>query len=58
MTIAGSIAYGALVFLAMAALGFVVLPAVGLATGLFVIDAEARAFFSCSRSSPSRISSP
>jgi hypothetical protein len=46
MTIAGSIAYGALVFLGMAGLGFVALPALGLASGLFAIDAEARAFFS------------
>jgi hypothetical protein len=44
--IVGSIAYGALVFLGMAGLGFVIAPALGLATGLFVIDAEARAFFS------------
>jgi len=46
MTIAGSFAYGVLVFLGMAGLGFVVAPALGLATGLFAIDAEARAFFS------------
>jgi hypothetical protein len=42
----GPIAYGALVFVAMAGLGFVVLPELGLASGLFRIDAEARAFFS------------
>ena len=46
MKIAGSIGYGALVFVAMAGLGFAVLPELGLASGLFAIDAEARAFFS------------
>jgi hypothetical protein len=44
--VAGSVAYGALVFVAMAGLGFVALPELGLAAGLFAIDAEARAFFS------------
>ncbi len=43
---AGAAAYGALVFAASALLGLVVLPALALATGLFLIDAEARAFFS------------
>jgi len=46
VTLAGSVAYGALVFLGMAGLGFAVLPELGLASGLFTIDAEARAFFS------------
>jgi hypothetical protein len=46
MTILGPIAYGALVFVAMAGFGFAVLPAVGLASGLFTIEAEASAFFS------------
>lgn len=46
MTIAACVAYGALVFLGMAGLGFVVLPELSLASDLFSIDAEARAFFS------------
>ena len=46
MTLVGPIAYGALVFAGMAALGFVALPELGLASGLFTIDAEARGFFS------------
>lgn len=42
----GSIVYGLLVFLGTAALGFVLLPAIGYATGLFPIQAEAAAAFS------------
>ena len=42
----GSVAYGVCVFLGTAVLGFVVAPLLGSATGLFPIDAEARAFFS------------
>jgi hypothetical protein len=43
---AGAIAYGLLVFLGTAILGFVVLPAIGSASGLFPIDTEANATFS------------
>jgi hypothetical protein len=42
----GAIAYGLLVFAGTALLGFVVAPAIGVATGLFPIDAEAAGFFS------------
>ena len=44
--LAGSIIYGLLVFLGTAGLGFVVLPTVGHATGLFPVDTEAEAAFS------------
>jgi len=42
----GSIVYALVVFLGTAAIGFVVLPAVGYATGLFAIRAEAEGVFS------------
>jgi hypothetical protein len=42
----GSILYGLLVFGGTAVLGFVVAPFLGIASGLFPIDTEARAFFS------------
>jgi hypothetical protein len=42
----GCVAYGALVFLGMAGLGFLLAPAVGHASGLFPVEVEARAFFS------------
>jgi hypothetical protein len=42
----GSIVYGFLVFLGTACLGFVVLPSVAHATGLFPLDTEAQAAFS------------
>jgi len=45
-TYVGSALYGLLVFVGTALLGFVVVPLVGIAGGLFSIDAEARAFFS------------
>ena len=45
-TTVGAAVYGLLVFVAAALLGFVVAPFVGVASGLFSIDAEARAFFS------------
>ena len=38
--------YGLLVFLGTALLGFVVLPLLGMASGYFTIDAEARGAFS------------
>ncbi|MGH7290389.1 MAG: hypothetical protein ACREJT_04215 [Myxococcota bacterium] len=41
-----SVVYGLLVFAGAATLGFVVAPALGIASGLFSIDAEARGFFS------------
>ena len=41
-----SAAYGLLVFLAAALLGFVIAPWLGMATGLFSIEAEASGFFS------------
>jgi hypothetical protein len=41
-----SAGYGLLVLAGTAVLGFVVAPYVGIATGLFVIDTEARGFFS------------
>jgi len=42
----GSAVYGLLVFGGCAFLGFVIAPALGLASGLFAIDAESRGFFS------------
>jgi hypothetical protein len=42
----GCAAYGLLVLAGIAALGFVVAPFVGVATGLFPIDAESAGFFS------------
>ncbi len=42
----GSAAYAVGVFVGTAVLGFVVAPFLGIVTGLFPIDAEARAFFS------------
>jgi hypothetical protein len=42
----GCVAYGALVFLGMAGLGFLLAPALGHASGLFPVEVEARAFFS------------
>lgn len=44
--LAGAATYGLLVFLGAVALGFVVLPTVGLVGGLFAIEAEARGAFS------------
>jgi hypothetical protein len=41
-----SASYGLCVFTGTALLGFLIAPFLGIATGLFVIDAEARAFFS------------
>jgi len=41
-----SAAYGLLVFLGTALLGFVIGPWLGIATGLFAIEAESRGFFS------------
>jgi hypothetical protein len=46
MLLAGSVVYGFLLFGGTAVLGFVVLPAVGYAAGLYPIDTEARAAFS------------
>jgi hypothetical protein len=46
MLLAGSVVYGLLVFAGTAVLGFVVLPALGYAAGLYPIDVEARAGFS------------
>lgn len=43
---AGAAVYGMLVFGGAALLGFVVAPFLGIESGLFAIDAEARAFFS------------
>jgi len=45
-TYAHSAAYGLLVFLGTALLGFVAAPWLGMATGLFSIEAEASGFFS------------
>jgi hypothetical protein len=42
----GAAVYGALVFLGTAAIGFVLAPLVGHATGVFPIEVEAQAFFS------------
>lgn len=44
--LAGAVAYAVLVFLGAAGLGFVVLPTLGYAGGLFAIEAEARGAFS------------
>jgi hypothetical protein len=44
--LAGAIAYGLLVFAGTALLGFVVAPAIGVATGLFPIEQEAAGYFS------------
>jgi hypothetical protein len=45
-TYAASTVYGLLVFAGAAVLGFVVAPFLGIASGLFPIDTESRAFFS------------
>ena len=45
-TYVGAALHGLLVFVGAALLGFIVAPLVGIAAGLFSIDAEARAFFS------------
>jgi hypothetical protein len=44
--VAGAFIYGVLVFLGTAGLGFVLLPAIAIAAGLFTIEAEARGAFS------------
>jgi hypothetical protein len=44
--LAGAVAYGLLIFASTALLGFVVLPLLAISSGLFPIEAEARAFFS------------
>ena len=44
--LAGAVAYGLLVFAGTALLGFVVLPPLGYAAGLFAIETDARAAFS------------
>lgn len=46
IAVAGAIVYGVLVFLGTAGLGFVVLPAIGYASGPFPIETEANATFS------------
>src|SRR5262249_56553960 len=46
MLLAGAITYGVLVFCSTAALGFVALPTLAYAAGLFAIEAEARGAFS------------
>lgn len=42
----GAAVYGLLVFVGAAVLGFVVAPLLGMASGLFAMDTDARAFFS------------
>jgi hypothetical protein len=42
----GSAVYGVLIFVGVAAFGFVVAPALGIACGLFPIEADARGLFS------------
>lgn len=42
----GSAIYGLLIFVGAAILGFVVAPLLGIASGFFPIEAEARGFFS------------
>ncbi|HEY8120455.1 MAG TPA: hypothetical protein VII78_04000 [Myxococcota bacterium] len=44
--VTGAIVYGLLVFLGAAGLGFLAVPAIAYAAGLFTIDTEARATFS------------
>jgi hypothetical protein len=46
VSITRAVVYGLLVFLGTLGLGFLVLPSLGYATGLFTIEAEARGAFS------------